>query len=92
MAANPSLVSSVSSPSPARTPASLRGLHSDAERKRQRHMHDLKIQIALVRALLDELEITVDRGGDGDGQQEQIIEELLRLSCQTLESVTGFMP
>ncbi len=58
-------------------------------------MHELRVQIALVRTLLDELEICARQASDASAQQErglreQIIEEMFRLSCQTLESADGF--
>jgi len=62
-------------------------LESDDERRlaRELRLARLRSQVAVVRAIADQVE-HLSRAGDGDGLGEQLIEEMARLGCRLLEA------
>jgi hypothetical protein len=57
----------------------------DDARTPAKHLGPLRVQAAVIRALVDEVEC-VSRVGDAEGMGEQLIEEMARLGCRLLEA------
>ena len=53
------------------------------------HLGPLRSQVAVVRALADEVECLL-RAGDAEGLGDQLIEEMARLGCRLLETAGAF--
>lgn len=52
------------------------------------HFHDLRMQAAVIRALLDEIDRRLTSPTSCELIAEQIVEELTRLGCRTLETAS----
>ena len=48
----------------------------------------LRSQAAFLRTLLDDVERLAPASGEGEGFSEQIVEELTRLGCRSLEAAS----
>ncbi len=55
-------------------------------------MFDLRVQIGLVRALLDELELVIPGAREDAHLRGQVVEEMFRLSSQVLEAAGRLVP
>jgi type II secretory pathway component PulM len=57
----------------------------DGVRVAPKHLGRLRSQVAVVRALADEVD-RLSRAGDADAPGDQLVEEMARLGCRLLET------